>query len=405
MTTSLALDLEVPDRPPLLSFWEELESRRKHGLSWESTAAGLVALRLVDSWSDGVPMDDDALHEARRRVDALSPDEPTREALVAVLESIVDWREADPETVIAKLFAYGRALEFEGSWRLAVEAFGACLRLPQPDATPILARIYIRLGRCYLCLESLSRASELIKLGRDLALEASDLEVELLAEVALCRMAVLRGSFADAERLANHALLRGRTAGLRSIESRALHEQGTIAVYRGDFAGGLTHHLGALRTSCEESEAWRIRCDLGGTLVLLGLLDEARDVLNDVLVRSMEKAARIGSLLNLLEVESLAGDRVAFEGHRQHLARERLTPEWATWLNVQVGLGLLQFGDGDGSRVHLRRALALATEFGFGAAVLEVNGLLRQSRPRTLTSRPPDLDQVEELRAALSAIR
>ena len=151
------------EQSSLCSFWEELERRRRHDLPWESVAAGLLAIRVIDAHYDGAPFDAHARRRVREKIGALSTEEATRTSLIALTETSAFLHGETTD----ELIAYGRALEFDGSWALAVDAYNACLRIPQPDAHPMLGRVYVRLGRCYLCLQSLSRASELFELARE----------------------------------------------------------------------------------------------------------------------------------------------------------------------------------------------------------------------------------------------
>jgi tetratricopeptide (TPR) repeat protein len=404
MTRPLVIGPLGVEQSALCSFWEELQRRHKHDLPWESVAAGLLAMRVVDAHSDGVPVAADATRRIREQVEALSPEESTRTTLIALSDTGAFLRGEPADELIAAVFAYGRALEFEGAWALAVDVYDVCLRIPQLDAHPMLARLYIRLGRCYLCLESLSRASELIELGKEIAIAAENLEVELLAEMALCRMAALRGNLPQAERLADAVLARAQAPELRSIQSRAVHERATIAFYRSDYRTSVMLDLEALRLCLEPTEAWRIRSDMGGCLILLGLLDEARRITWSVVNRSPERSVRVGAQLNLLELEALAGDRDAFEVIRQGLLRAPLPPELATGLQHQLGRAFLVLGDVEHAREHLRRALTLATEFGFGAIIIEVDELLKQTHARARSRAVYSDEDVAQIRTALATL-
>ena len=81
-----------------------------------------------------------------------------------------------------------------------------------------------------------------------------------------------------------------------------------------------------------------------------------------------------------------------------------LPPEMATVLQRQLGEDLLRFGDARAAREHFHRALALATEFGFSALVIEADQLLKAARTGSRERAVPSVEQVAEIRSALAAL-
>src|SRR5882672_7931409 len=107
-------------------YFDTLGSMKEDSASWRSTFAGLSVLRLVDTYGDaGSPRDPAGwaqIHSVRAAVEAISEGNPVRGVLTAVFEEITK-RATVEENVSRALLAYGRALDYEGSFGLATDVF------------------------------------------------------------------------------------------------------------------------------------------------------------------------------------------------------------------------------------------------------------------------------------------
>ena len=105
-------------------YFELLATLEENSPLWTSTLAGLAVLSLVDAArSDQSIIDADwlGMKAVSDHVDSIREGNPIRRPLVKVLDELrggPSW-----SIVNLQLFAYGRALDLDGSWALAVDVF------------------------------------------------------------------------------------------------------------------------------------------------------------------------------------------------------------------------------------------------------------------------------------------
>src|SRR5437868_14443143 len=101
------------------AFFEELASLDETDLAWRSATAGLLVLRLIDTWiEDGIVADAWTL----RNVDAAISEVDERSILRGLLEGLaraVRSEGAELNRIVSPFMAYAQALEYDAKWRLA----------------------------------------------------------------------------------------------------------------------------------------------------------------------------------------------------------------------------------------------------------------------------------------------
>jgi len=123
-------------------YFDTLGTMKEDSASWRSVFAGLSVLRLVDSYADSGASIDPAnwaqLHSVRSAIEAVGEGDPVRGVLSTVLEQATKRMLID-DVVCGSLLAYGRALDYEASWALAIDVFSSVAKLARPDRNPKLA--------------------------------------------------------------------------------------------------------------------------------------------------------------------------------------------------------------------------------------------------------------------------
>jgi hypothetical protein len=102
--------------------------------------------------------------------------------------------------------------------------------------------------------------------------------------------------------------------------------------------------------------------DLGIGLLRIGALQAARTAFDIVIKSNTSFVVRINALLELMDLESAAGNRVAFERCRSSIEGNRsdLTPAVTTDYQYKLGIGFARFGQLTRAREALTVGLELA---------------------------------------------
>src|SRR5882762_3948443 len=122
-------------------YFDTLGTMKEDSASWRSVFAGLSVLRLVDSYADSGASIDPAnwaqLHSVRSAIEAVNEGDPVRGVLSTVLEQATKRMLID-DVVCGSLLDYGRALDYEASWALAIDVFSAVSKPARPERNPKL---------------------------------------------------------------------------------------------------------------------------------------------------------------------------------------------------------------------------------------------------------------------------
>ncbi|HEU4995628.1 MAG TPA: hypothetical protein VFT29_12460, partial [Gemmatimonadaceae bacterium] len=247
--------------------------------------------------------------------------------------------------------------------------------------------------------------------ARSLAIRRHDLAGELLAVIGQARLVTIRGNQPASEFMLLSVLDRARRPGLGHVRSRALHDLGGLAARRNEFGVAVRLAYEAYGLANEDAERDRILGDIGSFFLDMRILDAARDAHMVVRAQAREQYTRWVSCLNLLDIESQCGYRERFDDLTLFLKRQDLPPELRTGFLFNYGQGLLRFGELAPGGEHLRRALAMASEYGLNRYVLEVEELLTSlHQPEAVNAAAPlDCDvahvaqELGKLRASLSS--
>jgi tetratricopeptide (TPR) repeat protein len=370
-----------------LPFFEDLATRDEGTREWHASTAGLVVLRLVDSWleHDGDRPDVEwSVRSVRCAIEAVDPGTPIRTILDRVVDALEDGK-PDFHVVVTPLMAYGRALEYDANWRLAADVYHSVLAHlhPSEDGDASIAA-HMRLGYCYRNLQLIDEAVEAFASASQIAGECGDLVNVLLARVNEAHIAVIRDNLAKAESILDETIQRADGPEFLDVRSRALHERANVAHFRGNYELAIQFAYDAFRAAQSPAHRDRILSDIAGAFAELGLHSAARDAYLVLSATAQEAYMRWAATINLLEIASLTGMEPLFEQYRRELTGLSLPPYLATGFELSVGQGYRRFGNVEKARPYLRRARALAGEHGLHQYLSEAEEALLQ-----LESVPP----------------
>jgi tetratricopeptide (TPR) repeat protein len=394
-----------------LPFFAEVAVHEEGSNDWHASTAGLVVLRLVDTWLENggpvAPDDDWTIHSVRCAIEAIDEGTPIRTILGRVVDALEQQR-PDIHVVATPLMAYGRALEYEARWQLAADVYHSVLAHLHPieDSDASIAA-HMRLGYCYRSLHLIDEATEAFASASEIATEAGDMVSVLLARVNEGHLATLRGNLPRAEAILDDAIARSNGAEFLDVKSRALHERSNVAYHRGDQEMAIQFAYAAFRHAQSPIERDRILNDIAVAFTELGVFSAARDAYLVLSATAQEQYMRWAASVNLMEVSALTGEQVLFELYRRQLMGMTLPPLLATSYELYAGLGYRRLGDHGRARPFLERAMALAEQHGLNQYLFEAEEALLQldaPTPPHRVSATISLD-VEEVACALRELR
>ena len=187
-----------------LSFFEALAGLEESSADWRATTAGLVVLRLVDSWfeegSSIASADAWGLSAVRDAVDEMDSGTPARAILSGIVDAVASAPRADFSLIAPRLSAYGRALHFDAKWRLAADVNETLLAYAHPiDEADVYINASMQLGYCMRMLGEWDNAASAYADAGRVAMSMGDVVGILRAQIADARLSTARGNLPRAE--------------------------------------------------------------------------------------------------------------------------------------------------------------------------------------------------------------
>jgi tetratricopeptide (TPR) repeat protein len=363
-----------PDATGALTHAEFLE-RARQDRDRDDSVSSRVALgaylvaRLVVRWLSlgDSPQDHEAFEwqraSTRRYVWELDQERAETRFLLSVLDAL----DGEPNHRVAScrmaLTAYAYFLEHEGRLGESLEIVSLAARtygdsIPAPDFTS-LALFMGRLNRLQARWEPANTA---YAAAEEAALTFGD-RVSALRSL-LGRASVLRGqgnlprACAAVERVIGEATSEDCT----EVRSGAYADLAVIFELQGLRPEALQANYEAVRISRDPMNRMRLLGDLGVKLSALCQFDEARMAFEIVAVSEASFLVRTNAVLELMQIESVMRNRMAFERRRHalHADLSRMPPSMSVDYHYKVGLGLARFGIIGRAREAWEQGLKLA---------------------------------------------
>ena len=402
-------------------FFDILGSMREDSASWRSAFAGLSVLRLVDSYADGGSRSSSGdwaqLHSVRTAIGAMSEGDPVRGVLTKILDEITQ-RDMIDDTVCAMLLTYGRALDYEASWGMAIDVFSMVAKLAKPERNPHLAvEAHVAVGGAARRNADWGTSARAYSQAAYLADTLGDRPGVLTVQVGIANTYLAKGNFPQAQTILDDVIVQARDQELPEIQGMALHSRAVLAARRGNHADGLRLAYDALGLTSKSSEKDLVLGDIAGMFTQLGMYGPARDAHLILAATAQTKVVRWSATLNLMELASLDGMEVAFDTYAGELARAPLGVWVRSHFLLFLGEGLQRFGRDDAATAAFEEAVRFAEsnqihQIAFRAqdALTQIRSVPR-SRVPAATARPsqvPDgvstvVRAISELRSAVAA--
>ena len=351
-----------------LAFFEALGSLPEGSPDWAVSSAGLVTLRLVDSSLErpGTGAGRWEVGAVRGAILAVPATDPARSLLGGIVD-VIEQGGASVAAITPRLMAYARALDFAGRWALAADVYASVLDYADARADiDITIDANFRLAYCLRTLGRLDAAERAYAEAGRISATIHDMSRMLRAEVGAAKVALARGNVPLAERMLDATIARASLdPSARETRAIALHDRSTVAYHRGQYEHAIRFAYSALPDIGSESARDRVLGDIAADFIALGVRSAARDALLVLAATAQEQYSRWGATLQLLELAVRDGSEPLFEQHRRELVGAPLGPEYRATFELSSGQGFRSFGRDQLAREALRRAIAIAEQYGY----------------------------------------
>ena len=375
MYTPQRLFGEVGSSSDILSHEPFLERARlqreqeRDGLARLALGAYVVA-RLINKLLTIEPGSDDVegfqwqLGAVHRHVDDLPADVPESAHLAGIVAAIP--AQGRPTSVLWKsLTAYAYFLEHEGRLEESLEILTLAARSQGPSTSPADFVSYALLaGRLNRLLARWQHATTCYQAAQEAAHTLGDVNRVLRARLGRAHVIRARGNLPEAMTEVEQVIAAAAESGVVDVQSDAEQDLGIILMLQGFRPESLEATYRAFQLCQDSLNRMRILGDLGYALNESGHYDAARVALEIVVSSDASHHCRLNALLELMQLESAVGNRVAFERRRQQVREsvDRMTPSTAVDYRYKTAIGLARFGQLERAREVVGEALALAEQ-------------------------------------------
>jgi tetratricopeptide (TPR) repeat protein len=328
------------------------EHERERELSARLALGAYLVSRLVDRMlardesagaQEGVLWQLDAV---RRHLRELPADSPESAHLHGITDAIPVGSQSFASLRLS-LMAYAYFLEHEGRLEEAIEVLALGVRTHGSAVPPgEFAASALFAGRLNRLLARWSAATTCYSAAESAAGTAADMVLVLRARLG--RGAVLRGqgNLPLARQIAEDVAASASRAGHREVEAMAYADLGSVLANEGRPVEAIQAIYQSFLLSDDLLQRTRALGDLGVALLGVGAIDAGRTAFDIVLRSKTSFAVRLNAVLELMDIESAAGNRMAFERRRSEgeAARVRMPPSMLADFYYKAGVGLARFG-------------------------------------------------------------
>jgi tetratricopeptide (TPR) repeat protein len=353
-------------------FLERARSEREHGREYAARLAlgAYVVARLVDrllSGLDGVEAQEGfawQIAAVRRHLTDLPGDAPES----AHLRGIADAVPASPAPTPALrlcLTAYAYFLEHEARLEEALDILGLASRAHGSSVPPAeFAAIALFAGRLNRLLARWTAANTCYQRAEDSATSVGDLVTVLRSRLGRAGVARGQGNLPLSRSMAQEVTSQAERASLREVEAMAWADLGVVLELQGFPEDSVQAKYRAFQLTEDSLSRMRVLGDLGIGLLQMKAYASARLAFEIVASSNTSFMVRTNAVLELMDLESSSGNRMAFERRRAEAeaSRERMPPSMVADFQFKAGVGMARFGRYKRAREFLTTGLQFAEE-------------------------------------------
>ncbi|HET8834053.1 MAG TPA: hypothetical protein VFN08_04935 [Gemmatimonadales bacterium] len=388
------------------------EHERERDLSARLALGAYLVSRLVDRIlvrDEGAGAQEGTLWQldaVRRHLRELPADSPESAHLHGITDAIPVGSQSLASLRLS-LMAYAYFLEHEGRLEEALEILALAVRTHGADVPAgDFAASALFAGRLNRLLARWPTATACYSGAETAATTAGDMVLTLRARLG--RGGVMRGqgNHPLARQIAEEVAGTAARVGLREVEAMAYADLGVVLMNEGRQVEAIQAIYQSFLLSDDLLQRTRVLGDLGVALLGVGAVQAARTAFDIVLRSKSSFGVRLNAVLELMDIESATGNRMAFERRRAEgeAARPRMPPSMLADFYYKAGVGLARFGQISRARdlllagqAHSENYRLNAWYFRFEHTVANLAGCETRDPDRTLVeaeTQPPAIQEV-----------
>lgn len=393
-----------------LPFFAELAALDEGDPAWRSVSAGLVVLRLVDSWIEegaaAVVADGWGIRSVEAAIEEMPAGLPARGVLGSVVKALKGSSANSMHAIAPRLMAYARSLDLDAKWALAADVYETVIGHVHPtEESDVAITAHLRRAYCERSLGELEQAVASYDAASRIAEGVGDLFGVLRARIGTAKIAIARGNMPQAEALLEQTIAVAAEHELTDVHAMALQDRATVAHLRGTYDVAVRLAYTALELTTDATNRDRLLADIAGSFYMLGVRSAARDAYAVVEATAQEQYQRWVATINLMEIAANDGSMPLFERYRRSLANTSLPPALQAEYYVHAGTGYELLGELDAARTSFEHARTVAETFGFNQIIFRSEeALKRVSQAERRGSAPPENPLPEHLRDVAASL-
>lgn len=369
-----------------LPFFEEVAAHEEHQAEWRAAAAGLVTLRLVDAWIEGGPEvvapESMGVTAVLKAIDAMDEGSTLPGLLRAIVQALQAAAPGEMREVFPRILAYGRGLEYEAKWFLALDVYDTVVAHAHPiEEHEAASAAHQRRGASFRTIGRHDDALAAYATASAIAEAAGDMIGVLRAKTGAANIAVARGDLPKADRAFESIAAEASRLGLGDQQAHALDSRAAVAGHRGEYERAVRFAYEALQVSSEAAERDRILNNIGTAFHLLGLRSAARDAFLVLSATAQEQYVRWTAMLSLMTLAAEDGSEAAFCQLRGGFHVAELPPEVKVDYFLHLGRAYRALEHDDLAGIAFAKAIELSEHYRLNRQLFEAERELRTPRP------------------------
>jgi len=331
----------------------------------------------------------------RRHLSDLPGEAPEAAHLRGITEAVPSDPAPTPALRLC-LTAYAYFLEHEARLDEALDILGLAGRAHGASVPATeFASIALFAGRLNRLLARWTGANTCYERAEAAAQSSGDVVTVLRSRLG--RSAVLRGqgNLPLSLEMADQVAKRAAAAQLPDVEAMACSDLGVVLVLQGRMDDAVQAMYRAFRLTEDSLNRMRVLGDLGLALVQIRAYESARMAFEIVAASNTSFLVRSNAVLELMDLESVVGNRMAFERRRAEAEawRDRMPPSMTADFHFKAGMGMARFGRQKRAKEFLSAGLRLAEEHRLNVWYFKFENQLKalEAAAETLEAREPKL--------------
>jgi hypothetical protein len=363
------------------AYFDALGNLEVKSPEWDAVFAGLSVLRLIDrvatKGETRKPSEWPEMFTSRVRVDAVKVGDPAR----AILSRILDDLEKQGELssgIGSSLLTYGRALDLDAHWTLAVDVFQTIAEIfSGRENSRLIIDACTLLGSSARSAGDWEASAQGYAQAEHLAETTDDRAASLTVQVGFANSHLIRGNLPAAQDELDQVLAEIKSDELEPVRAIALHASGSVAHARGEYQRAVHLEYRALEMTSNPSSRERILADIAAAYAGLGMRETARDGYSIVAMTSPHQWVRWQATLNLMELAVEEGDEASFNEHVSQMESAALDPRLRTYMFYYMALGYRRF-DRPGASALFEQASQFARDNKLNQLAFEIESAMEK---------------------------